>query len=81
MPAAPSWLALESVTHDTHLAALTARGGVLDELGPESAIGNADALAASERRLLFSRPRGLAAEFFVVACQPRARKSAAGTAR
>ncbi len=76
-PAAASWLALESVTHETRLAALTPKGGVLDELAAESAIGNGDALAASEGRLLLSRPRGLGAELFVVACKPRAPKGAA----
>lgn len=76
--AAPSWLALESVTHDTRVAALTPKGGLLDELAAESAIGNGDALAARDGRLLLARPRGLAAELFVVACKPRSAKTVAG---
>ena len=75
---APSWLALESVTHDTRVAALTPKGSLLDELGAEAAIGNGDALAMREGRLLLARPRGLAAELFVVACKPRSAKADAG---
>ncbi|HEY6559539.1 MAG TPA: hypothetical protein VI072_19790 [Polyangiaceae bacterium] len=73
---APTWLALESVTHDTRIAALSARGDVLDELRAEGAIGNADVLAARDGRLLLGRPRGLAAELRVVACKPGAPKTA-----
>lgn len=72
---APSWLALESVTHDTRIAALSARGDVLDELRAESAIGNGDVLAVRDGRVLLGRPRGLAAELRVVACKPGPRKT------
>lgn len=75
---APSWLALESVTHETRLAALTPKGGVLDALRADGAIGSGDVLAARDGRLLLARPRGLAAELFVVTCKPGAPSPAAG---
>ncbi|HMJ14837.1 MAG TPA: hypothetical protein VK524_25670, partial [Polyangiaceae bacterium] len=80
MADASAWLALESVAQETRLAALGPSGSVLDELGAEPAVGNADVLALREGRLLVGRPRGLATELFVLTCKPGAPKATPSTA-
>jgi len=70
-PNAPwAWLALDSVSDTTRLAAVNAGANLLDALGPEPVVRSAEVLAVSRGRLLVARPRGLAMELGVVECKP-----------
>ena len=63
------WLALSGVADATRVAALDARGHVIDRVGPESVMRGAEPLALDSGRMLMVRPRRQAAELFVVTCR------------
>ena len=68
----PLWLALASVSDATRLGALSPAGELLDTLGSDPLLSNAEPLALRDGRLLLGRPRGLAVELNLIDCTPGA---------
>jgi hypothetical protein len=66
----PLWLALASVSDATRLGALNPQGELLDTLGSDPLLSNAEPLALRDGRLLLGRPRGMAVELSVLDCAP-----------
>jgi hypothetical protein len=66
----PLWLALASVSDRTRLGALSHDGQLLDTLGSDPLLSNAEPLALRDGRLLLGRPRGMAVELSVIDCAP-----------
>jgi hypothetical protein len=66
----PLWLALASVSDRTRLGALSPEGQLLDTLGSDPLLSNAEPLALRDGRLLLGRPRGMAVELSVIDCAP-----------
>jgi hypothetical protein len=64
-----TWLALSGLSDTTRLAALDARGHLIDRVAAEPAMRDAEPLALGSGRMLMVRPRRQAAELFVVTCR------------
>jgi hypothetical protein len=64
------WLALDSVSDATRLAALSPAGAILDTLGAEPAVRSAELLSFARGQLLVARPKGMAIELGLLRCAP-----------
>jgi hypothetical protein len=65
----PGWISIASVNGPTRMAALSATGELLDELGPETSLGAGEPVAASQDAILWARPAGKAMRLSVLRCQ------------
>jgi hypothetical protein len=65
----PGWISIASVNGPTRIAALSASGELLDELGPETSLGAGEPVAASREAILWARPAGKAMRLSVLRCQ------------
>jgi hypothetical protein len=65
----PGWISIASVNGPTRMAALSATGGLLDDLAPETSLGAGEPVAASQDAILWARPAGKAMRLSVLRCQ------------
>jgi len=74
----PGWLSVPSNSGATRIAALSPRGELLDDLGPERSLGAGVPVAATRDAILWARPMGKPMRLSVVRCTPRPAGDAGG---